>query len=128
MDSLECKLSDLKKLLTEEQHQKNQLHAQSESLKTALFTSEDTLSKLKTKLTQFEESALSLKKENELLRQVRQMTKNSFKNLIQTQKDATLFDSGRIRELTQMLNDEKDNIAILNVQLREKDGKIDVSH
>ncbi|CAI2355475.1 unnamed protein product [Caenorhabditis sp. 36 PRJEB53466] len=111
MDSLEVKITDINRSLIEEQSQKSQLHAQAETLKNALHTSEETLSKLKVKLAQFEESALVLKNENEKLKQ--------------NQREATISDSCRIKELTQALSDERDNIAILNVQLREKDGKID---
>ncbi|CAL2045292.1 unnamed protein product [Caenorhabditis brenneri] len=111
METLSEKLSDMDRTLKEEQQQKIQLRNQTETLKNALSASEETLSKLKVKLATFEESALEMKSDNDRLKM--------------SQREATLFDSGRIKELQQALSDEKDNNAILNVQLREKDGKID---
>ncbi|EFP11198.1 hypothetical protein CRE_31046 [Caenorhabditis remanei] len=113
LDSVSEKLAEMDRTLKEEQQQKFQLRNQTETLKNALSASEDTLSKLKDKLATFEENALELKNENARLKM--------------SERDATLFDSGRIKELQQALGDERDNNAILNVQLREKDGKIDVS-
>uniref|UniRef100_A0A8R1DF47 Uncharacterized protein n=1 Tax=Caenorhabditis japonica TaxID=281687 RepID=A0A8R1DF47_CAEJA len=111
IESLNDTLSVMGKSLNEEQQQKSLLQAQVETLKNDIAISDDSLAQVKIKLEQFEESFKLLMSENEKIKQ--------------SQQDATLFHGNRVRELTHLLNEEKDKNVILNVQLQEKDGKID---